>query len=118
MSWWPSIRLRPNKHFLAGGISIWGAHCVRCEHCNLQQKRRIVSRYESIHASVPDLLLVAGTSAMFPYIVEPVLSAQRSGRLSVEINPEETEASALFDFRLRGSADLYLPLIERALAAR
>ena len=38
----------------------------------------------------PDLVVVAGTSALFPYIAEPVLVARATGRLTIEVNPEPT----------------------------
>jgi NAD-dependent deacetylase len=70
---------------------------------------------DEFHRNVPDLLMIAGTTAMFPYIVEPVYTAVASGRLTVEINPEITQTSSVVEFSLRGAADVYLPLIERAL---
>jgi NAD-dependent deacetylase len=73
---------------------------------------------DEFHADPPDLVLIAGTSALFPYIVEPLVSARAAGRLTVEINPERTQASDLVEFSLQGAADTYLPLIERALAVR
>jgi len=72
---------------------------------------------DEFHLDPPDLVLIAGTSALFPYIVEPLVSARAAGRLTVEINPERTQASDLVEFSLEGVADDYLPLIERVLAA-
>ena len=63
----------------------------------------------------PDLVLVAGTSALFPYIQEPVAIARRRGRLTIEINPEPTELSRIVDRVLRGPANLWLPLVSGAL---
>jgi NAD-dependent deacetylase len=71
---------------------------------------------DEFHRDVPDLVLIAGTSALFPYITEPLVSARVNGKLTVEVNPETTQASQLVEFSLRGEADLYLPLIERILA--
>ncbi len=62
----------------------------------------------------PDLVLVAGTSALFPYIVEPVLRARAAGKLTVEINPEPTLLSEHVAHSLRGPAEELLP----ALAAQ
>jgi len=71
---------------------------------------------EEFHRNVPDMVLIVGTSAMFPYITEPVFAAVRRGKLTVEVNPEETPTSSLVEFSLRGEADAVLPLIEQALA--
>jgi len=64
----------------------------------------------------PDVVLVVGTSALFPYIAEPVLVAREAGRLTVEVNPEPTVLSDAVEFSLRGSACAYLPALEPLLA--
>ena len=66
----------------------------------------------------PDLVLIAGTTALFPYIVEPVINARTRGSLTVEVNPEATVLSSTVDFSLRGPAGTWLPLLAEALAAR
>jgi NAD-dependent deacetylase len=71
---------------------------------------------EEFHRNVPDLVLIAGTSALFPYITEPLVSARMNRKLTVEVNPETTQASQLVEFSLRGEADVYFPLIEETLA--
>jgi NAD-dependent deacetylase len=63
----------------------------------------------------PDLVIVAGTSALFPYICGPVEAAARRGRITIEINPEPTELSAVVGLTLRGSAGHWLPRISRDL---
>ena len=40
-----------------------------------------------------DLVFSVGTSALFPYIFEPILRASGEGKLTVEINPDETALS-------------------------
>jgi NAD-dependent deacetylase len=65
--------------------------------------------------SVPDLVLAAGTTALFPYIAEPVLFARRSAKLTVEVNPGPTILCDTVDFSLRGPAGEFLPLIANAL---
>jgi NAD-dependent deacetylase len=70
---------------------------------------------EEFHRNVPDMVLIVGTSAMFPYITEPVFTAVARGKLTVEVNPEATPTSNLVEFSLRGEADVFLPLIEFAL---
>lgn len=47
-----------------------------------------------------DAVFSVGTSSLFPYIVEPVLTAARRGVPTIEVNPGETELSALVDIRL------------------
>jgi NAD-dependent deacetylase len=59
----------------------------------------------------PDLVLVAGTSALFPYVVEPVVLASRLGRLTIEVNPEETPLSGVVGHALRGTAGEWIPRI-------
>jgi NAD-dependent deacetylase len=66
-------------------------------------------------ARSPDLVLLVGTSALFPYIVEPAARATRRGCVSVEINPEPTEASRHVRYTLRGSAEDWLPELLAAL---
>jgi len=63
---------------------------------------------------VPDCVLVVGTTALFPYIAEPVLVARRAGRLTVEVNPEPTYLSDSVDWFLQGGAGAILPLIAQA----
>ena len=65
--------------------------------------------------SVSTVVMIVGTSALFPYITGPVLVARDCGRLTVEINPEPTACTEVVEFSLRGPAGAYLPLIERAL---
>lgn len=65
----------------------------------------------------PDLVLVVGTSALFPYIVEPVVLAARLGRLTVEVNPEATELTPVVGHSLRGTAGTWVPRIVEAVTA-
>jgi NAD-dependent deacetylase len=74
--------------------------------------RRLIAEF---HSRSPDLVIVAGTSAPFPYITEPVRVARQRGRLTVEINPEETVLSRIVDHVLRGPAGEMLPLIDAAI---
>ncbi|MCZ6787459.1 MAG: NAD-dependent protein deacylase [Planctomycetota bacterium] len=70
---------------------------------------------KEFYDSVPDLVLAAGTTALFPYIAEPVLFARRSGKLTIEVNPEPTVLSDAVDFSLRGPAGEFLPQIAAEL---
>jgi NAD-dependent deacetylase len=65
-----------------------------------------------------DLVVSVGTSAMFPYIAGPVVEAARAGLPTVEINPGETEISALFRHRLRSGAARALDAILAAFLGR
>lgn len=71
--------------------------------------------YQEFYAQCPDLILIIGTSAMFPYIVEPALVAHDNGKLVVEVNLELTALSHNVDFSLRDSAGVILPLIAKSL---
>lgn len=64
----------------------------------------------------PEVVISVGTSAMFPYIVQPVLIAAQLGRVTIEINPEETEISEFVSFHLRAKAGEALPQIATGLA--
>jgi NAD-dependent deacetylase len=48
-----------------------------------------------------DIYFSVGTSSVFPYIRQPIVAAEQSGRSTVEINPEDTEISSLVDIKLR-----------------
>ncbi len=66
----------------------------------------------------PDLVIVAGTTALFDYIAAPALAAKRAGKLTVEVNPEPTELGAALDFALSASAGVALPVIAEELERR
>ncbi len=63
----------------------------------------------------PALVLVVGTSALFPYIVEPVLAARRAQRLTVEVNPAPTVLSSVVAWFLQGGAAAIVPEIAREI---
>lgn len=71
--------------------------------------------HERLRRTSPDLVLTVGTSALFPYIVEPALLAVRRGCLSVEINPAPTDASRFATHVLRGTAEEWLPPLVAAV---
>jgi NAD-dependent deacetylase len=56
-----------------------------------------------------DVVISIGTSASFPYIVEPLLRARQAGDFTAEINPQRTDLSALVDVHLQGRALDVLP---------
>jgi len=51
-----------------------------------------------------DAIVVVGTSALFPYISNPVHIAANRNCLTVEINPEETDLSNIVDIKLNVGA--------------
>jgi NAD-dependent deacetylase len=51
-----------------------------------------------------DLVVSVGTTSAFPYIAEPVVQARRRGAATVEINPGESEVSAIVDLRIPARA--------------
>jgi len=73
--------------------------------------------YEEFSVSSPEVLLVIGTSALFPYITGPVIEARRRGHLTVEVNPEGTYLAPEVGFHLPGKAGYYLPLLSSAIRA-
>lgn len=65
----------------------------------------------------PDLVIAAGTTALFPYIGHPVLAAVERGHLAVEVNPERTLLTDHVGWSLRGPAGQFLPAIAQAVLA-
>jgi len=61
-----------------------------------------------------DLVVVIGTTAVFPYIAGPVFSAARAGIPTVEINPGHSEVSHVVQHRIRsGAAEALAGVLER-----
>lgn len=61
-----------------------------------------------------DMVFVIGTSAVFPYIAEPVVWAARAGVPTVEINPVRTHLSDFVSHRLPlGAAEAMAALMAR-----
>src|SRR5690606_39139653 len=56
-----------------------------------------------------EVVIAVGTTASFPYIVEPLAQARRSGGFTVEVNPQRTDISGWVDARLAGRASDVLP---------
>lgn len=77
---------------------------------------KLARLYAELLDNPPDLVISVGTSAMFPYIVQPVLVARMAGKLTIEINPEATEISDFVAFHLRTTAGEALPMIAAAMA--
>lgn len=62
-----------------------------------------------------DIVFIIGTSAAFPYISGPVITASRQGVPTVEINPIETEISHFVTHRLASNAGPALDAIVTTL---
>ena len=77
--------------------------------------RKIGRLRREFYQPPPDLILVVGTSALFPYIAEPVVYARSMSRLTIEVNPEETVLSEVVDYGFRHPAGEVLPLIAAAI---
>lgn len=60
---------------------------------------RAVAHLHQELAEAFDLTFLIGTTAVFPYIAQPVLLAARQGLPTVEINPGSTELSDLVRYR-------------------
>lgn len=60
-----------------------------------------------------DMVFVIGTTAVFPYIAEPVLRAVRAGVPTVEINPARTRLSDLVRYYIPERAAVALPELSR-----
>ena len=63
----------------------------------------------------PDVVMMIGTTSVFPYIVEPARVACELRRTVIEINPDETAASRYATIRFREGAEVVLPrLLDQA----
>ncbi|MDB4756441.1 NAD-dependent protein deacylase [Mariniblastus sp.] len=51
-----------------------------------------------------DGIIIVGTSAVFPYIAQPVYQAAQQGQVTVEINPAETQLSSVVQWKIEKSA--------------
>ncbi len=80
-------------------------------------QRKVYLMQDAFYRRTPDLVLVVGTSAMFPYIDEPVLFAAKAGKLTVEVNPEPTDLSPAVTYALRAPARVVLPQMADVLEA-
>ncbi len=96
-----------------------------CRECNGVVRPNVVLFEESLSPSVCesleridacdfDIVLAVGTSALFPYIVQPFVNACNRGQPTVEINPCETLISDLASLRLHIPAAKAADLISDA----
>ena len=98
----------------------------RCAHCGGVVRPGVVLFGESLPEAALitlqeeldqgfDLIFVIGTTAVFPYIAEPVLRAIRAGLPTVEINPARTRLSDAVQFYIPARAAEALPAICRLI---
>jgi len=59
----------------------------------------------------PDVVIISGTSALFPYIQSWAVRARQTGGILVEVNAERTPISGVADVVLLGKAGEVLPKI-------
>lgn len=48
-----------------------------------------------------DIVFSVGTTSVFPYIQAPVMMAKAAGKITVEINPCDTEVSDIVDYQIK-----------------
>lgn len=78
-----------------------------------------LSRLESELARGFDVALSVGTSSLFAYIAGPISHLGARGCLTVEVNPGETEVSAVVDVIIReGAAATLRKIVDRTVALR
>ena len=77
-----------------------------------------LASYERELAVGFNVILAIGTTAGFPYIYEPVLSARQRGTFTAEINPDDTELSAAVDVHLKMPAVDALSMLEQQLSQK
>jgi NAD-dependent deacetylase len=94
----------------------------RCRHCAGLLRPPVVlfgemlgvqslTRLQDELATGFELVISVGTSASFPYIVQPLIQARQKGGFTVEINPEDSAISALVDIHIRTKALDALPTL-------
>lgn len=74
-----------------------------------------ISELESVLEKGLDLVCLIGTSALFPYIFEPVAHARAIGIPTIEINPGETILSPIVNYRIPLGAASAFNQLERLL---
>lgn len=98
----------------------------RCPHCDGLVRPRVVlfgellppaavAAYERELARGFDVMFVIGTSALFPYLQDPVVEARARGCITVEINLDRTVLSDEVSYRLVGGARATLERINALL---
>lgn len=65
-----------------------------------------------------DLVFAVGTSALFPYVIEPIMLAHKAGVPTVEINPDETDLADIIAIKITSGAAETLDAIWTRYQAR
>ena len=107
------------------------ANLPRCPECEASMRPGVVwfgeqlpwsevKRVENyLDRGACDLVIVAGTTATFGYIIDWALRAPRDGGELIEVNPEETSLSQFATQLVREPAAVALPrIVDALLAAR
>lgn len=100
----------------------------RCRHCDGLVRPDVVlfgemlpavaaADYERELARGFDVMFAIGTTAAFPYIQQPFVSATARGCMTVEINPDRTPLSTRVSYRLGTTARTALAALDAALGA-
>ncbi|ANM31068.1 NAD-dependent deacetylase [Acidobacteria bacterium Mor1] len=91
----------------------------RCEECSAIIRPEVILFGEMLPADALarlqaelrrgfDLVVNVGTSALFPYILEPLYEAKARRKATAEIDPGETVVSAMVDYRIPlGAAEAF-----------
>ena len=88
-------------------------HCPQCSGLirpdvvlfeEMLPEKALSQLYQLLDTMPFDVVVVVGTSAQFPHIQQPVVLAKQLAIPIIEINPSETELSALASYHLRGGA--------------
>ncbi|MAG55098.1 MAG: NAD-dependent protein deacylase [Planctomycetes bacterium] len=78
-------------------------------------EEKVRRMYEELLQDVPEAVIAVGTTAMFPYILEPIQIARSLGITTLEVNPEHTALSSIVEHHLQAGADVALPALVAAL---
>lgn len=96
----------------------------RCPHCDGYVRPGVVWFGEPLDANIVarataatqcDVFMSVGTSSVVYPAAGLIHAAKRHGALTVEINPDRTEATSAVDVALTGGAELMLPALDRCL---
>ena len=103
----------------------------RCSQCNALMRPGVVwfgeqvpckevRRIENfLDAGACDVVIVAGTTATFGYIIDWALRGNRDGAELIEVNPEETPLSRFATRLVREPAAIALPrIVDQLIASR
>jgi len=101
----------------------WNAPCARCGRplrpdvvlFDEALPKDAVAAFEREWHRGFDLVMVVGTTAAFPYIAGPIVTAARIGVPTVEINPGATDVSHFVSYRFASTAGRVLQAIHERL---